>query len=97
MNPQREYSISKGVNFLLLCAARLLYFIIFVTNGDVFSCHLSHWDCWHKTVFDEEMNQDLLGVSFAVIFISLLISQNYMSRPSRYSLPKKNNFKIYST
>ena len=50
-----------------------------------------------KLLFEEEMNQDLLGISFAVIFISLLISQNYMSRPSRYSLPKKNHFKIYST
>lgn len=50
MSPQREYSTSEGVNFLLLRAARLLYFIIFVTNGDVFSCHLSHWDCWYKTV-----------------------------------------------
>ena len=45
-----------------------------------------------KLLFEEEVNQDLLGVGFAVIFISLLISQNYMSRPSRYSLQKKKSF-----
>lgn len=78
MNPQSEHSTSEGLNFLLLRAAQRLYFVILVRNGGVFSCHLSHWDCWHKYLFEEEMNQDLLHVSFAVIFISLLISHNYI-------------------
>lgn len=66
-NPPSEYSTSEGVNFLLLPrAAWRLYFVFLVRNGGVFTCHLSYGDCWQKCLFKEEMNQGLLGVSFAL-------------------------------